>query len=228
LLADNQVNIDMIRRIKGNRDNSPQARRHQDLVDFIKEVDVNPDAKILDVGCGLGGLAKLMRMSGFRDVHGVDWTDPAAVAQDALSSYRQMDLNEQVLEEAIDSKFDLIVCSETLEHLERPAKVLRSMRHLLNDTGSIYVTVPNCANLFQRISWLATGNSYRYRTEKPGEFGHISLFPSNVMTTLLNRAELKCVRKGKGYAAAGGFITGKGVKLGDLWSYASYYQLKVA
>ncbi|HEY9714252.1 MAG TPA: class I SAM-dependent methyltransferase [Chroococcales cyanobacterium] len=216
----------MIGRIKGNQNNSPQIRRHQDLVDFIKEADVNFDARVLDVGCGSGGLARLMQTSGFRDIHGVDWSDPAVVAQDALSSYRQMDLNEQVLEETIDSKFDLIVCSETLEHLERPAKVLRSMRRLLNDTGSIYVTVPNCANLFQRISWLTTGNSYRYRTERPGEFGHISLFPSNVMTTLLNRAGLKCVREGKGYAAVAGFITDKGIKLGNLWSYASYYQLK--
>ena len=36
---------------------------------------------------------------------------------------------------SIDSKFDLIVCSDTLEHLERPARVLRSMRHLLKDFG---------------------------------------------------------------------------------------------
>ena len=109
---------------------------------------------------------------------------------EVLASYKQVDLNEEILEDRIDAKFDLIVCSDTLEHLERPARVLRSMRHLLEDFGSIYVTIPNCANVFQRISWLLTGNSFRYRTEKPGEFGHISLFPSQVMTTLFEQSRI--------------------------------------
>lgn len=216
----------MIRRIKGS--NGTQSRRHQDLVDFIRTTGVGSNAKVLDVGCGSGQLAKLMRNSGFGDIHGADWNAPASVVLESFSSYKQIDLNEELLEDHIESKFDLIVCSDTLEHLERPARVLRSMQHLLKESGSIYVTIPNCANLFQRISWLLTGNSFRYRTEKPGEFGHISLFPSHVMTTLLNRAGLECVDKGKGYAAIAGFITTNGIKLSDFWSYACYYQLKPA
>ena len=219
----------MISRIKiadGSQKNSPQFRRHHDLVEFIKEAKSGFSGRVLDIGCGTGRFAKLMTSAGFNEIHGVDWTNPAAVIPDALTSYKQMDLNEQTLEDEINSKFDIIVCLDTLEHLERPAKVLRSMRRLLNDSGSIYVTIPNCANVFQRFSWLMTGNSFRYRTEKPGEFGHISLFPSAVMTSLLNRAELQCVRKGKGFVALAGFITDRGLKFSDLWSYANYYEFK--
>ncbi len=75
------------------------------------------------------------------------------------------------------------------------------------------------------MSWLLTGNGYRYRTERPGEFGHISLFPSSVMQSLINRAGLKQVRK-KGYIAAAGFITSKGMKFSDFRSYSSYYHFK--
>lgn len=219
----------MISRIKtadGSPDNSPQFRRHQDLVDFVKEANPGFDRRVLDVGCGKGHFARLMKSSGFNEIHGIDWTEPAAVLPDVLSSYKQIDLNDQTLEDEIDSKFDIIVCLDTLEHLERPAKVLRSMSRLLNDSGSIYVTIPNCANIFQRFAWLMTGNSFRYRTEKASEFGHISLFPSAVMTSLLNRAGLKCVRRGKGFAALAGFITNKGLKFGDFWSYANYYEFK--
>ena len=219
----------MITRIKaadGNRDNSPQLRRHQDLADFIMENEAGFNGSILDVGCGTGHLAQLLRKSGFGDIHGADWNDPAVIVPGALSSFKQINLNDQTLEDEIDSKFDIIICSDTLEHLERPAKVMRSMRRLLKDTGSIYVTIPNGMNFFQRLSWLVSGNSYRYRTEKPGEFGHISLFPSAVMTTLLNRAGLKCTKTGRGFAAMAGFITTKGIKLGHSWSYACYYQFK--
>ena len=218
--------IGRIKRPDGNKDNSPQFRRHQDFIDFIIEGKPAFGAKVLDVGCGTGQFAKLMRSSGFNDIHGVDWTDPAAVIPDVLSSYKRIDLNDQVLEHEVDSKFSIIVCLDTLEHLERPAKVIRSMRRLLEDFGSIYVTVPNCANVFQRLSWLTTGNSFRYRTEKPDEFGHISLFPSAVMTSLLNRAGLKCVRRGRGFIALAGFITNKGLKFSDFWSYANYYEFK--
>ena len=169
-----------------------------------------------------------MKESGFHDIHGADWNAPASVLPNVLASYKQVDLNEEMLEDQIDTKFDLIICSDTLEHLERPARVLRSMRHLLKDSGSIYVTIPNCANVFQRVSWLFTGNSFRYRTETPGEFGHISLLPSQVMTTLLNRAGLECVRKGTGFAAMAGFITNKGFNLSDFWSYTCYLELKSA
>lgn len=215
-----------IKRPDGSKESSPQFRRHQDLIDFMLEAKPGFGAKVLDVGCGTGQFAKLMKSSGFSDIHGVDWTDPAAVIPDVLSSYKRIDLNDQVLEDEVDSKFDIIVCLDTLEHLERPAKVIRSMRRMLKDSGSIYVTVPNCANIFQRLSWLATGNSFRYRTEKPAEFGHISLFPSAVMTSLLNRAGLKCVRRGRGFIALAGFITNKGLKFSDFWSYANYYELK--
>ncbi|MCP1764434.1 class I SAM-dependent methyltransferase [Bradyrhizobium japonicum] len=216
----------MIERIKSSPNAFPQLRRHQDLVEFIREEQPGFVGKVLDVGCGPGYLAKLMREAGFPEVHGVDWGGPSSLIPNSVSSYQQVDLNEQRLEEVVASKFDLIVCSDTLEHLERPAKVIRSMRELLTDTGSLYVTVPNCTNIFQRVSWLLTGNSYRYRTERPGEFGHISLFPSSVMQSLINRAGLKQVRKGKGYIAAAGFITSKGMKFSDFWSYSSYYHFK--
>lgn len=216
----------MIERIKSSPNAFPQRRRHQDLIEFIREEKSGLVGKVLDVGCGPGYLAKLMKEAGFPEIHGVDWGTPSSVIPNSLASYQQVDLNEQRLEEVVHSKFDLIVCSDTLEHLECPAKVIRSMRQLLTDTGSLYVTVPNCANIFQRVSWLLTGNSYRYRTERHGEFGHISLFPSSVMNSLINRAGLRQVRKGKGYIAAAGFITSKGMKFSDFWSYSSYYHFQ--
>lgn len=206
-------------------------RCYCDLIDFMKEGHVAPSKSILDVGCGFGSLAKFMRSHGFCDIHGADWKKPAEIESrnpGVFASYTSVDLNECRLEDKFDRKFATIICADVLEHLERPAAVLRSLAHLLEDGGSLYVTLPNAMNIFQRVSWLLTGNSYRYRTEKPGEFGHIALFPSQVMNSLLHRAELKCVRKGKGHAAFAGFVTAPGIKLGDAWSYVSYYEIQKA
>ena len=39
--------------------------------------------------------------------------------------------------------FDLIFCTEVLEHLLYPERVLRNIYNLLNDQGVLFITVPN-------------------------------------------------------------------------------------
>ena len=220
----------MLHRVEGNSEDagrySPQTRRHADLVDFICEAWTDRSVPVLDVGCGAGLLARRLKDAGFSQVSGTDWMSADAVPdRDALVDYRRIDLNEDSLERHFDRQFPVIVSSDVLEHLERPAAVLRSMARLLAPNGRLYVTLPNVGNIVQRLCWLVTGNSNRYRTERPGEYGHISLFPTHVLKTLLNRAALTMVREGRGYAALGGYITVPGLKFGPWLSYARYYEI---
>jgi len=39
-------------------------------------------------------------------------------------------------------RFDRVICSETLEHTDRPADIVRSMYRLLADDGVAVITVP--------------------------------------------------------------------------------------
>ena len=40
-------------------------------------------------------------------------------------------------------KYDVIICSEVLEHLENPQKALSIMRKLMEDDGILIITIPN-------------------------------------------------------------------------------------
>ena len=45
--------------------------------------------------------------------------------------------------EKIDDNFDIILCTETLEHLLCPDKVLRNFIFMTNSSGIIFLTVPD-------------------------------------------------------------------------------------
>ena len=65
-------------------------------------------------------------------------------ALDVLGAEKPVALTEvDILKaEASDKRYDLIVISEVLEHLERPDIALRFLRTALNDDGRIFINVP--------------------------------------------------------------------------------------
>jgi len=53
-----------------------------------------------------------------------------------------------------DGSFDLIICTEVLEHLLWPHRLLQEARRVLSPRGCILISVPNCASLSYRMAWL--------------------------------------------------------------------------
>lgn len=53
-----------------------------------------------------------------------------------------------------DGRFDLVICTEVLEHLLWPQRLLQEARRVLSGRGGILISVPNCASLSYRIAWL--------------------------------------------------------------------------
>jgi 2-polyprenyl-3-methyl-5-hydroxy-6-metoxy-1,4-benzoquinol methylase len=107
---------------------------------------------VLDFGAGLGELAgRLFQEEGFADVTGVDLFDRPADLPPEIGWYRQ-DLNDEI---GIDRTFDIVICSEVIEHLENPRAVLRSIHHLLRPAGALVLTTPNQESIRSLLSlWL--------------------------------------------------------------------------
>ena len=83
---------------------------------------------LLDFGAGTGELlARLHVLVGFDRLAGVDLF-PRPASLPAAIDWHQQDLNDAV--DAAAGPFDTVVCSETIEHLENPRHVFRSLRRL--------------------------------------------------------------------------------------------------
>ena len=72
---------------------------------------------LLDIGAGKGELlSQLFHDKGLTDLTGVDLFERPSELPSAISWYTQ-DLNDDI---HTNRTFDIIVCSETIEHLENP------------------------------------------------------------------------------------------------------------
>ena len=111
---------------------------------------------ILDFGCGTGNhVTYPLACLGHR-VLGVDYHAPSieeAGRRFSLPnlSFRVADIDLLVREGA---SFDLIVCSEVLEHLHEPLPFLRQVSRMVEKNGGLIVTTPNGYGAFEWLSSL--------------------------------------------------------------------------
>ncbi len=92
--------------------------------------------RICDLGCGNGYLAGLLADAGY-DVTGVD-ASPSGI-EIARSTYSAPKFIFSQLDRAVEhagaEQFDLVISSDVIEHLYRPAVLLEAASALLNPAG---------------------------------------------------------------------------------------------
>ncbi|OFX17546.1 MAG: hypothetical protein A2Z18_05605 [Armatimonadetes bacterium RBG_16_58_9] len=123
---------------------------------FAKDLlsDVRP-RRVMDVGCGTGANLTIPLARHFPEVSfwGVD-ADIASVdfakGSNELANVR-FALPEEVPE---GETFDLIIASEVVEHVDKPAEFLFSLRDKLTDSGKVLLTLPNGYGPFEAMSFL--------------------------------------------------------------------------
>lgn len=99
---------------------------------------------MLDAGCGTGHFIAAMARR-FTDIklYGADFsTEGLAVSKKTAPSAEFFMLDLYQLPENHD-KYDIVVCSEVLEHLLYPDKALENLKQLTADGGKLLLTVPN-------------------------------------------------------------------------------------
>jgi methionine biosynthesis protein MetW len=117
--------------------------------EIMKKLLGGNKCKVLDVGCGDGSL--LGPFCSFQECYGVDVSE-AQLKQAEMRGIRtyHTDLESEELPFG-DECFDLIVCSETIEHLLDADNLLHEIHRTLRLGGTFILTFPN---VNQPISWL--------------------------------------------------------------------------
>ena len=122
-----------------------KSRRNY-LIDLLKNSP--KDSKILDIGCSSGVFLKDLENLGFDSInlYGID------ISEKAISNSKKNGLTNTFVMDAqnitLTEKFDIIVASDCLEHLENDTKALNNWESLLKQNGKMYVFVPAFMSLW--------------------------------------------------------------------------------
>jgi 2-polyprenyl-3-methyl-5-hydroxy-6-metoxy-1,4-benzoquinol methylase len=113
------------------------------IADFLQHA-LPSDANILDVGCGNGVISRHLGQFGF-NVTGIDVSEKAIEKAQALNIYSNVQFMKKSAEELIaeGARYDAIICSEVLEHLNNPDALLDILNKSLVRNGKLIITVPN-------------------------------------------------------------------------------------
>lgn len=123
---------------------SADQTRLEQLADRLLSCLPRPQARVLDLGCGAGGLLAVLQARGLPQVEGLD-PDPSAVqAAQARGLRMHQGLIHEAAARCAGERYDLIVLSHVAEHL-RDLQGLPDLARLLTPEGRLYIEVPHPA-----------------------------------------------------------------------------------
>ncbi len=105
-------------------------------------------ARILDIGCGGGGLLSYLNKRGYTEIAGLDLS-PEAIAFCHSRGLENVHVDDaQTIQTFKNESFDCIIASDVLEHLPNDAQALSRWRELLKTGGILIIFVPAYQSLW--------------------------------------------------------------------------------
>lgn len=186
----NQVPVDYYQ--KGVRGNLLQGFWHGKKIDLAKAIIKNLDFKnCLDVGCASGYmLSEIGRFFPGAKYYGVDVFDKAInFARKVYPGIRFRVASAEDLPFKAGS-FDLVICYETIEHVEDPKATLLEIKRVLRRNGTCILTMDSGNWLF-RIVWFFWENGQG----SVWKGAHLHPFHHTQLESMIKNSGLKIKRK---------------------------------
>jgi 2-polyprenyl-3-methyl-5-hydroxy-6-metoxy-1,4-benzoquinol methylase len=191
-------------------------------LNFIIEVlrkQLPEGAEVLDVGCGNGVISRSLGEKGF-NVRGIDISEKTIARARELNKYPNVRFEAVSAEQLVadGNKYHAVICSEVLEHLNDPGKLLNVLHDSLHENGVLIVTVPNgkgprelfvtrpVIKMQKKNNWvwrsvqkIKSALGYKGTTVQSSadDLTHIQFFTQKSLTSLADNNEFKIERFGK-------------------------------
>jgi 2-polyprenyl-3-methyl-5-hydroxy-6-metoxy-1,4-benzoquinol methylase len=194
-------------------------RKRLDFITRAVQDKISIGGKVLDVGCGNGIISLHLGQYG-HDVTGIDVSNRTIEKANEINPFVNVKFKVQSAEDLVASGelFDVIICSEVLEHLQNPAALVKVLNRSLKTDGRLIVTVPNgfgprevfitkpILSIRSRGNWLwkvilnaKKGLGYSGTTVQSAadNLDHIQFFSRRDLTRLSSDNNFRIIRYGK-------------------------------
>lgn len=167
--------------------NRSSHRAHMKIIDLVPS-----QAKVLDVGCAGGHIGKELKKRGCI-VTGIELNEAAAelakIYYDKVVVGDVEQFNNSILPQRF---FDVIICSDVLEHLKRPDLALDNFKRFLKPKGFVIASLPNIARVEFRI--LHFLGNFDYRIWGILSKAHLRFFTFKTAKELFNSTDYKVIK----------------------------------
>ena len=124
-----------------------QVLSGQGILSYLTQsgIQLPEKARVLDAGCGPGGMLKAFADQGYECV-GCDYTDQ----QTQYGRSKGLNLFSGGIEEITPkyaNYFDLVMLNDVLEHLLNPGAILFEIRKILKPDGYVYIQFPGTRDI---------------------------------------------------------------------------------
>jgi len=129
---------------------APSLHRAKIISKYIKT-----NSKILDIGCGDGTIIEyLSKNNNPEEIIGVDISKRAVdyVKEKGFNAFEIDMLSDEFTRFLENKKFDYIIITEVLEHVQEPEKVVAAIKNKFNK--SIFISIPNAGFFIHRLRLL--------------------------------------------------------------------------
>jgi len=166
--------------------------------DILKEIKKRNkhNVKVLDLGTGEG-----YNVSVFEDYFKNNKLNYEIVCVDITKDYFKVKESEKLKFILHDlnsdfyfGKFDFVIATEVIEHLENPYHFVRNCVNNLNEDGFLYITSPNVHNIFSLLKILIRGIPSYFSLEE-WDKEHIMPISPFLMKKILFKLGLEMKRK---------------------------------
>ncbi|MFA6146522.1 MAG: methyltransferase domain-containing protein [Patescibacteria group bacterium] len=118
---------------------------NQRLKEIIKMLEAQTKDKIIELGCGTGNIILKIKSN---NIVGIDLSEfMLNIAKEKLSNKKGVKLIKGNIEylpkEITDNTYDKVVCSEIIEHIENPQKMINEILKITTQKSDIIFSIPN-------------------------------------------------------------------------------------
>jgi methionine biosynthesis protein MetW len=157
-------------------------------VDVLRHVSTDR-SHILDVGCGGGSLAAVLKSLGHQ-VDGITISEEEK--RSAVEHCREVfihNLENGLPQSVLGRKYDYVICSHVLEHIVYPKSLLKDIGGILKPGGRLIIALPNLMHYKSRLKLLA-GN-FEYKQAGIWDYTHVKWYTFKTAQQLLRETGFK-------------------------------------
>ena len=174
---------------RSNKSSKEKIYRNNGNAPVLQQVK-GENLRILDVGCGAGDNAKVLRSMG-HSVDGITLSVEESILCKEIMDNVYIHNLEEGLPEDVTAEYDIVICSHVLEHIAYPDSLLKDIAQRLKKDGKLIVALPNLMHYKSRIQLMA-GN-FHYLDSGIWDNTHLRWYTYRSGSELLSKHGFKVV-----------------------------------